>query len=214
MKIENIRPADIERRSMEIISEELSQMDMPGLSESELDTVKRVIHTTADFDYLYNLRFTKNAVESGLEALSEGAVIVTDTRMAESGISKPALKHLGCELHCFMSDEDVAIRAKNEGVTRASVSMDKAAELYTDRKMIFAIGNAPTALIRLSELVKEGRIQPKLIIGVPVGFVNVAASKEMIIKSGVPSIVAMGRKGGSTVAAAICNSLLYRLYKR
>jgi len=173
-----------------------------------------VIHTTADFDYKQNMKFSENAVQNGLEALKNGAVIVTDTHMAESGISKPAMKALGCRACCFMSDSDVAERAKRDGTTRAVASMDKAAELFGHENVIFAVGNAPTALIRLDELIRVGKVEPALIIGVPVGFVNVVQSKEIIMGGSVPYIVAAGRKGGSGVAAAICNALLYRLYDR
>ena len=212
MNIENVSPADIERRSMEIIESELGSTD--GLSETEKLIVKRVIHTTADFDYKQNMKFSENAVQKGLEALKNGAVIVTDTHMAESGISKPAMKALGCRAYCFMSDSDVAERAKRDGTTRAVASMDKAAELFGHENVIFAVGNAPTALIRLDELIRVGKVKPALIIGVPVGFVNVVQSKEIIMGGSAPYIVAEGRKGGSGVAAAICNALLYRLYDR
>lgn len=212
MNIENVSPADIERRSMEIIESELGSTD--GLSETEKLIVKRVIHTTADFDYKQNMKFSENAVQKGLEALKNGAVIVTDTHMAESGISKPAMKALGCRAYCFMSDSDVAERAKRDGTTRAVASMDKAAELFGHENVIFAVGNAPTALIRLDELIRVGKVEPALIIGVPVGFVNVVQSKEIIMGGSAPYIVAAGRKGGSGVAAAICNALLYRLYDR
>lgn len=212
MNIENVSPADIERRSMEIIESELGSTD--GLSETEKLIVKRVIHTTADFDYKQNMKFSENAVQKGLEVLKNGAVIVTDTHMAESGISKPAMKALGCRAYCFMSDSDVAERAKRDGTTRAVASMDKAAELFGHENVIFAVGNAPTALIRLDELIRAGKVKPALIIGVPVGFVNVVQSKEIIMGGSAPYIVAAGRKGGSGVAAAICNALLYRLYDR
>lgn len=212
MNIENVSPADIERRSMEIIESELGSTD--GLSETEKLIVKRVIHTTADFDYKQNMKFSENAVQKGLEALKNGAVIVTDTHMAESGISKPAMKALACRACCFMSDSDVAERAKRDGTTRAVASMDKAAELFGHENVIFAVGNAPTALIRLDELIRVGKVKPALIIGVPVGFVNVVQSKEIIMGGSAPYIVAAGRKGGSGVAAAICNALLYRLYDR
>lgn len=212
MNIENVSPADIERRSMEIIESELGSTE--GLSETEKLIVKRVIHTTADFDYKQNMKFSENAVQKGLEVLKNGAVIVTDTHMAESGISKPAMKVLGCRACCFMSDSDVAERAKRDGTTRAVASMDKAAELFGHENVIFAVGNAPTALIRLDELIRVGKVEPALIIGVPVGFVNVVQSKEIIMGGSAPYIVAAGRKGGSGVAAAICNALLYRLYDR
>ena len=212
MNIENVSPADIERRSMEIIESELGSTE--GLSETEKLIVKRVIHTTADFDYKQNMKFSENAVQNGLEALKNGTVIVTDTHMAESGISKPAMKALGCRACCFMSDSDVAERAKRDGTTRAVASMDKAAELFGHENVIFAVGNAPTALIRLDELIRVGKVEPALIIGVPVGFVNVVQSKEIIMGGSAPYIVAAGRKGGSGVAAAICNALIYRLYDR
>ncbi|MCR5611619.1 MAG: precorrin-8X methylmutase [Clostridiales bacterium] len=206
--IENIKPMDIERRSFEIISGILLEKGVVLPPENEA-VVKRVIHTTADFEYVDNLVFSENAVGIGLEALKEGCGIVTDTQMAKSGINKAALNKLGCEAYCFMSDEDVAEEAKSRGVTRAIVSMEKAAGL--EKPLIFAIGNAPTALIALDGLIKEGKLAPKLIIGVPVGFVNVVESKELIIASGVPHIVARGRKGGSNVAAAIVNALMYKL---
>lgn len=212
MDIENLSPSDIERRSMEIIESEIG--DTSRLSNSEKLVVKRVIHATADFDYLDNLRFSENAADMGLEALKSGAVIVTDTNMALSGISKPALKALGCEAVCFMADEDIAAQAKASGMTRAAVSMDKAAQLFGGKNVIFAVGNAPTALIRIHELIGEGTLSPSLIIGVPVGFVNVVQSKELIMSGSTPYIAAAGRKGGSTVAAAICNALLYQLYER
>lgn len=212
MKIENILPADIERRSMEIIESEIG--DMSAFSEHERLIVKRCVHTTADFDYKKNLKFSDNAAETGIEALRNGAVIVTDTQMAFSGISKPACRSLGCELHCFMSDPDVAEAAKQRGVTRAVVSVDKAAEQFADRSLIFAVGNAPTALIRLYEHITEQGFRPALIIGVPVGFVNVVEAKELIMSTDVPYIVADGRKGGSNVAAAIVNAMLYTLYQR
>lgn len=204
MEIEYVLPADIEKRSFEIIESELGDRTIPDEIKS---VVLRVIHTTADFDYYDNLCFSENAVEKVSEILKAGAVIVTDTNMAKSGINKKALEKLGCEVMCFMSDEDVAEAAKQNGMTRAAASVDKAAKL--GRPVIYAAGNAPTALIRIAEHIENGTFRPAFVIGVPVGFVNVVASKEMIMQSGVPYIVARGRKGGSTVAAAICNALLY-----
>lgn len=192
-----------------MIEEELGSRYIP---ERVKPIVKRVIHATADFDYADNLRFSENAVEKGLSALSAGSLIVTDTNMALAGINKPALKYLGCEAVCFMADKDVAEQAKNKGATRAAVSVDKAAQL--GRPIIFACGNAPTALIRLCELMNEGFFCPELIIAVPVGFVNVVQSKEMIAASGAEYIAAMGRKGGSSVAAAICNALMYMITRK
>lgn len=212
MYIEDICPSDIERRSMEIIEEELG--DVSHLSETEKLVVKRVIHATADFDYLRNMRFSRTACETALEVLKAGTVLVTDTQMALSGISKPAVKALGLTLTCFMADADVAEEAKSKGITRAAVSMEKAVRLYGDRPSIYVIGNAPTALIQIAEYIKQGRAKPELVIGVPVGFVNVVQSKELIMQCDVPYIVTAGRKGGSTVAAAICNALLYQIYDR
>jgi len=206
--IENIKPMDIERRSFEIISGILNEKGVT-LPEERESVIKRVIHTTADFDYVDNLVFSEDAVTVGLAALKGGCDVVTDTQMARSGINKTILGRLGGEAHCFMSDEDVAREAKARGVTRAMVSMEKAASLQ--KPLIFAIGNAPTALIALDELIKAGRLAPRLIIGVPVGFVNVVESKELILASAVPHIVARGRKGGSNVAAAIVNALLYKI---
>jgi len=206
VKMNNIKPMDIEKRSFEIITEELGDRKLP--KENEL-VIKRVIHTSADFDYVDNLKFSDNAVSRAIEALKKSCDIVTDTQMAKSGINKTVLSSLGGSLHCFMSDEDVANEAKDRGVTRAVVSMEKAARL--EKPCIFAIGNAPTALIRLKELLDEGKINPILIIGVPVGFVNVVESKELIMTTNAPYIVAAGRKGGSNVAAAICNAMLYQI---
>ena len=198
-------PREIEKRSLEIIESELT-VDIP---QENLAVVKRVIHTTADFDYAVNLAFSEGAVEKALEALRSGCDIVTDTQMAKSGINKAAAEKLGCAVHCFMSDPDVAAEAKERGCTRAKVSMEKAARVAGSG--IFAIGNAPTALIMLREMIEEGRISPKLVVGVPVGFVNVVEAKEEIMRTGVPYIVARGRKGGSTVAAAIINALMYQI---
>lgn len=206
--IQTIKPADIETRSFEIITELLGDTQLDP--ENEL-VIKRVIHTTADFEYVQNLVFSEHAVSKGLEALRGGCDIVTDTQMARSGINKTILGKLGGEVHCFMSDSDVAAEAKARGVTRAIVSMERAAELK--KPCIFAIGNAPTALISLYEQMEAGKLSPALVIGVPVGFVNVVESKELIIASRVPHIVARGRKGGSNVAAAICNAMLYQILR-
>lgn len=203
VQLENVKPMEIEKRSFAIISEELGY----ELPEDKAPIIKRCIHTSADFDYAENLTFSDGVVEKALEALKQGACIVTDTQMARSGINKKALAKYGGEVYCFMSDEDVAELAKKNGTTRATASMDKAAAL--DKPLIFAIGNAPTALVRLYELIEEGKLKPELIIGVPVGFVNVVQSKELIMQADVPYIVARGRKGGSNIAACICNALLY-----
>lgn len=230
-ELEQVLPAQIEKRSFEIITEKLGdRVFVPGTEP----IVKRCIHTSADFDYAENLVFSENVVEKALSALRRGASIITDTQMAKAGINKKKLAQYGGQVYCFMSDEDVAEAARENGTTRAAASMEKAAGMFqrdhgqadtADRPLncqeapgdetpglIFAIGNAPTALIRLYELIREGRLAPELIIGVPVGFVNVVQSKEMILGlKDTPYIVARGRKGGSNIAACICNALLYML---
>lgn len=205
MNLKQIAPGEIEKRSFEIIEEEVGRELDPVLKP----IIKRVIYTTADFSYADTLFFSENAVEKGLQALREGVSIITDTNMGRAGINKKKLEKYGGKVHCFMADEDVAAAALAQQTTRAAVSMDKAAAMQED--FIFAIGNAPTALIRLYELIQEEKIRPRLIIGVPVGFVNVVEAKELILTAGVPVIVARGRKGGSNVAAAICNALIYQL---
>ena len=205
-QIERLKPMEIEQRSFEIISQEAGDA-IPDDERAMI--IKRVIHTSADFDYIQNLCFSENAVQIAQKALKNGAWIVTDTKMALSGINKKSLQLAGGEAYCFISDEDIAQAAKEQGTTRASVCVDKAARL--GRPLIYAVGNAPTALIRLYELIRQGTFRPELIIGVPVGFVNVVQSKELIMQTDVPYIVAKGRKGGSNVAAAICNALLYQL---
>lgn len=205
---EIVKPMDIEKRSFEIITEILG--DRVLAPENEL-VIKRVIHTTADFDYADNLAFSEGAVAKGIEALRSGCHIVTDTSMAMSGINKTTLGKLGGQVHCYIADPDVAKEAKERGMTRSAVSMEHAVML--EQPCIFAIGNAPTALIALHELITAGKVKPALIIGVPVGFVNVVESKELIMGDGVPYIVARGRKGGSNVAAAICNAMLYQIMR-
>ena len=203
--LEFVKPADIEARSFEIISNELTVELEP---ENEL-VVKRCIHTSADFDYAQNLAFSEHAVARGIEALAGGCSVVTDTKMAASGINKRVLSRFGGEVLNFISDEDVAAEAKERGLTRAAVSMERAAA--TGRDLIYAIGNAPTALVRIFEMMQDGQMKPPaLIIGVPVGFVNVVESKELVMQLDVPYIVARGRKGGSNIAACIVNALLYQ----
>lgn len=209
IELEQLAPAEIERRSFEIITEELGNRQFElGLEP----IIKRVIHTTADFDYADNLVFTPGVVDEAHRLLQSSACIVTDTKMAMSGINKSALSKLGAEVYNFISDADVAAEAKRRGVTRSAVAMEKAARL--NRPTIFAIGNAPTALIRLYELMEQEGFRPALVIGVPVGFVNVVQAKELILSTDVPAIVARGRKGGSNVAAAIVNALMYQLTRK
>ena len=209
--IEYVRPQDIEKRSFAIISQELEEKGIVLPKEQELVT-KRAIHTSADFDYAKTMTYSDHAVEIAKRLIQNGADIVTDTNMALAGVNKKELAKYGGEAHCFMAEEEVAKIAKENGTTRATASMDKAATL--DKKLIFAIGNAPTALVRLYELIEDGKLNPELIIGVPVGFVNVVQSKELIMDSGAPYIVARGRKGGSNIAACICNALLYMIDNR
>lgn len=206
IELENVLPAEIEKRSFELIEQELSGR---LLDADKAPIIKRVIHTTADFEYADSLVFSENVVEQAFAAIERGACIVTDTQMVKAGINKKVLEKYGGEVFCFMADEEIAKAAKIKGITRAAASIDKAALL--DKELIFAVGNAPTALVRLYELISEEKIKPALLIGVPVGFVNVIQSKELIMKTEVPFIVARGRKGGSNVAAAICNALLYMM---
>lgn len=204
-QLEFVRPADIEARSFQIITEELGEHSFDLATEL---VVKRVIHATADFDFAQNLCFSDHAVERGIEALRGGAHVVTDTTMAAAGINKRVLAHFGGEVHTFIGDTDVAQEARRRGRTRSAVSMERAARL--EGSLVFAIGNAPTALVRLYQLIDSGIMdKPALVVGVPVGFVNVVESKELFVGSDVEHIVARGRKGGSTVAAAVVNALLY-----
>lgn len=206
--IEYVRPQDIEKRSFAIISQELEEKGIVLPKEQELVT-KRAIHTSADFDYAKTMTYSDHAVEIAKKLIQNGADIVTDTNMALAGVNKKELAKYGGEAHCFMAEEEVAKMAKERGVTRATVSMEKAAQI--EKPVIFAIGNAPTALIELYQMIQSGKYRPAFIIGVPVGFVNVEAAKDLILKTDVPYIINRGRKGGSNIAAAICNALLYEL---
>ena len=203
---EIIKPEEIERRSFEMIAQELLEQGIV-LPEEQAPITKRAIHTSADFDYAKTLCYSKDAVNLALKLIWQGADIVTDTNMGLAGVNKKVLRAFGGEAHCFMADEEVAKEAKERGVTRAAVSMERALKL--PKPVIFAIGNAPTALISLYEQMKQGGRTPDFIIGVPVGFVNVEAAKELFIDSDIPYIINRGRKGGSNIAAAICNALLY-----
>ena len=206
IELQRVAPADIEARSMEIIGQELGDRVFPA---DQLPIIKRAIHTSADFDYADNLVFSPDAVAAGIAAIKGGCTIVTDTQMAFSGVNKKVLEKFGGKAVCFMSDPDVAAEAKERGETRATVSMERAAQL--EGPLVLAIGNAPTALVRACELIEEGKMAPALVIGVPVGFVNVVQSKELIMQTQAPYIVARGRKGGSNIAACICNALLYMI---
>ncbi len=203
-------PADIERTSMNIITAELAALGLTPPPETQA-VVRRVVHTTADFDYAKNLRFTQHAVQNAVKSLQNGgAWIVTDTNMALAGISKPALEKLNAQAVCYMADPAIALQAQQAGTTRAVAAMRHAAKQHP--AAILAVGNAPTALLAIADEIECG-LRPSLVIAVPVGFVNVVESKEILFaaceRNGVPAIAAMGRKGGSNVAAAICNALVY-----
>ena len=210
MEIEIVKPQEIEKRSFEIIEEELKERGIV-LPEKEVPITKRVIHTSADFSYAETMTYSPGAIEQALELIKGGAHIVTDTNMALSGVSKPGLKKLGGTAVCFMADPEVAEEAKRRGTTRAVISAEKAAREFPS--CIYAVGNAPTALFEIVRQMDQG-FRPALVIGVPVGFVNVVEAKETLLSAcrtrGIPAIVAMGRKGGSTVAAAILNALIYQ----
>lgn len=204
------KPMDIEKRSMQIIGQELLSMGIAPAEENR-ETVLRTIHASADFDYAKNLVFTGDAVKKGIEAVQAGKAIITDTNMALSGVHKKSLEKYHNPCVCYMADPEVAEKAKSLGITRAEVSMAKASGTYPDG--IYAAGNAPTALLKLADLI-EGGMRPSLVVGVPVGFVNVLESKDRILevckKYNIPAIIAMGRKGGSSIAAAILNSIIYQ----
>lgn len=204
-----MKPMEIEKRSFEIITAELGDRKM---DPEFAPVIKRVIHTTADFDYYDHLAFSDHAVLKMMEAIRSGCDIVTDTTMAMSGINKKLLAQFGGSVHCFIGDADVAQEAKQRGVTRSLVSMEKAARMQ--KPLIFAIGNAPTALYSICDLVRAGKLQAEMVIGVPVGFVNVVEAKEELMQTVQNYIVARGRKGGSNVAAAIVNAALYQMIQR
>ncbi len=208
MELEYVLPGDIERRSFEIIAGELQDrgIELPG--DSRL-VIMRAIHTTADFDYASTLTFSDNAVEVLKGLIHIGATIVTDTNMGLSGINKRELARHGCAIECYMADEEVASEARRRSLTRASVSMEKAMRL--DGPVIFVVGNAPTALVTIREAQDKGIYRPAFVVGVPVGFVNVEAAKELILETDIPHIINRGRKGGSNVAASIINAVLYML---
>ncbi len=208
--LENITPYEIEKRSMEIISQELCALGITLDKEKE-PVIKRAIHASADFDYAKNLYFSENVIQMALNLLKNGTSIVTDTKMAMSGINKKALSRYGIKIYNFIDDEDVATAAGQNNTTRSAACIDKAYAM--GEPVIFVIGNAPTALIRIYELYNKVCFKPAMVIGVPVGFVNVVQAKELIIQTEIPCIIARGRKGGSNIAAAICNALLYMAQK-
>lgn len=211
LELAHVLPADIEKTSFQIIERELREQGRQ-IPDDKKHVILRVIHTTADFEYLDTLFFSENVLKQASEALLGGAHIVTDTTMAWSGINKRRLSRYGGAAHCYIADEDVAEAAKRDGTTRAAAAVRKAVRESekTGTPLVFAVGNAPTALLALEEEIRRG-YRPALVIAVPVGFVNVVQAKERIMETGVPCICSRGRKGGSNVAAAICNAILYQL---
>ena len=203
------RPSEIERESMAIIDRELAARGIILPAENAA-VVRRCIHASADFDYAEKLRFSPDAVARAVESLRAGVGIVTDTNMALAGVSRPGLARLGGSARCFMAEEEIARAAKERGTTRAAAAMDYAAK--TCPGAILAVGNAPTALLQIAEQIEDG-LRPALVVAAPVGFVNVVESKERVwavcLAHDVPCIAAMGRKGGSSIAAAIVNALIY-----
>ena len=195
-------PEQIEQESMRIISGIIGDYNGPA---ENLPVIKRVIHATADFDFLYTLYFSENVISKAREAIKNGAEIITDTLMLASGINK----NYGTKIICRVSDDDVRLEAKARNTTRSVINIERAVKDFPNA--IYAIGNAPTALIRLCELIQDCKANPALVIGVPVGFVNVIEAKDMLasINSDIPRIIARGRKGGTTVACAIVNAILY-----
>ncbi|MCQ2240058.1 precorrin-8X methylmutase [Treponema sp.] len=206
--IEFVLPSEIEKRSFQIIESELKDRGI-SIPEDQKPITMRVIHTSADFEYAETMKYSEGAIEIAKKLILSGADIVTDTNMAKAGINGKALEKFGGTVHCFMADKDVAEEAKERSITRATVSMERASKL--GKPVIFALGNAPTALISLYDLMEKKEFTPAFVIGVPVGFVNVVAAKELFLNSNIPYIINEGRKGGSNIAAAICNALLYEL---
>lgn len=205
-------PQDIEKRSFEIIGEELGDK-INKFDEATLPVIKRIIHTTADFEYADLIEFMNDAINSGKEALKKGCKIYCDTNMIVNGASKMVLSKFNCEAYCLVADSEVVKEAKEKGVTRSIVGMEKAAK--DPNTKIFLIGNAPTALYQLKEMIERNEIEkPALVVGVPVGFVGAAESKEAFKSLGIPYITINGRKGGSTVAVSILHGILYQMYQR
>jgi precorrin-8X/cobalt-precorrin-8 methylmutase len=202
VEITKVEPAEIESLSFKIIEEEAGKH---GLAAEQWAIVRRLIHTTADFDYIKQTRFHGQAIEAGIAAISNGAAIVTDTRMAQAGITNTHLAPFGSEVHCFINDTTVITAAKGENITRAAAAVSRAKDLLEGG--IAVIGNAPTALIELVRLFQQGEVRPALVVGMVVGFVNAAEAKELLMESGLVYITVAGRKGGSAVAAATVNAL-------
>lgn len=203
-------PGEIEAKSFEII-QGILEKEFPNHhfeNEMEEHIVKRAIHTSADFDYLENLKFTHGVIEKIVNAIENKGTILTDTNMALSGINKRVLDKLGVKYACLTNDENVAKYAKEHGITRSMAAIEYAATIEGPK--IFVMGNAPTAVFKVIDMVNEGRLKVDAVVGVPVGFVGAAESKQALHESDLPSIAALGRKGGSNVAAAIINAIIYQ----
>lgn len=198
-----MKPIEIESLSFRIIDQEAPPHDF---DPAHWEIVRRMIHTSADFEYMETVRFHPFAVSRGIEAIRGGRTIITDTEMARAGIRKEAVAARGGSVTCLIGQPDVRIYAEKAGVTRAKAAVDLALPLMTGG--IYVVGNAPTALLRLMELIREGQAQPALVIGLPVGFVNAAESKAELLGMDVPFITNVGRKGGSNIAASVVNALL------
>ena len=198
-----MNPGAIEAKSFEIIDAEAGDH---GFNLKEWQVVRRMIHTSADFDYLKSIRFHPKAVAAGISAIKTGKNIITDTQMARMGIRHQVTKEFGSQVLCFMNDPIVVKQAKDFNITRAKAAVDQAADEMNDG--IYVVGNAPTALLRLLELIKKGSARPALVIGLPVGFVNAAESKASLLETDIPYITNTGRKGGSNVAASVVNALI------
>lgn len=204
------RPMNIENNSMSIIESEMRSPEQ--FTETELQVVKRVIHTTADFEYENFIRFNGDIINAFGEGIRKGLPIISDTNMVKAGINKRALSQFGCEIHCFVADDDVRREAEKTGMTRSVKAIDKAANTFDEALYVF--GNAPTALVRLLDLTEQKKAFPRGIIGVPVGFVGAKESKELLTRHDIPHITTLSRKGGSNVAAAIVNAILYMYGER
>lgn len=200
-----INPVEIEKKSFEIINNEIKKY---SIEKKNMETITRIIHTTSDFDYANITEIHEDAIDRGINAIRNGYNIYVDTNMIYAGINKKRLETFGSKVYSFIDDEEVIEIAEERGTTRSIVGIEFAAEDPSIR--VFVIGNAPTALFKLNELILNNKIKPELIIGVPVGFVGAEDSKEEIKKRGIPYIITNGKKGGSTVAVAIINSLIYK----
>jgi precorrin-8X/cobalt-precorrin-8 methylmutase len=200
---QGMKPNEIERASFAMIDQEAGSHPF---SAEQWAIVRRMIHTSADFEYTRSTRFHSEAVSAGIDAIRGGAAVYTDTNMARTGIRQKEVERFGGSVQCHMATEAVARRAAEKGITRARAAVDVVAHALDNA--VYVVGNAPTALLRLIELIRQGRIRPSLVIGLPVGFVNAAESKETLLSVDVPYITNVGRKGGSNVAASVVNALI------